>query len=60
MTKDNNIHVVHVKETSVCCNGQHQEDNIGHPQIYLEIDKKTLQVTCPYCNCVFKLQSIKK
>ena len=42
-----------VTSTTVACDGDQQEG--GHPRVYLTIDPETRKVTCPYCSKVFVL-----
>lgn len=46
---------VETDKTRVACNGG--GGALGHPNVYLEMDVKAGEVTCPYCNCVFVLKS---
>ncbi len=39
--------VVHVSGLSVACDGGGGQ--LGHPRVYLAIDRKTGHVDCPYC-----------
>ncbi len=51
MTKIHKLSVpetAYIKEDRTFCDGG--IGALGHPRVYLTIDKKTLQVECPYCN----------
>ncbi|MFY9589351.1 zinc-finger domain-containing protein [Rickettsia endosymbiont of Halotydeus destructor] len=39
--------------TSVTCAGK--EVPFDHPKVYLEIDPKKQEISCPYCSKKFKL-----
>lgn len=45
-----NIHEVF--STNIICSN---DGEIEHPKIYLKIDKKIGQISCPYCRKIFKL-----
>ena len=42
-------------KTRVACNGG--GGALGHPNVYLEMDAKAGEVTCPYCSHVFVLKT---
>ena len=47
-----NKDVIYTDNYKVKCEGQ--EDDLGHPLVYLEIKEE--QITCPYCSKIFKLK----
>lgn len=45
--------IIRTNKTHVSCSGQ--EMPFDHPVIYLEIDTKEGEITCPYCSKQFVL-----
>ncbi len=45
--------VTYTAKTKVSCTGA--DELIDHPTVYFEIDKDKREVSCPYCNKLFKL-----
>lgn len=50
--------VVDVNETAVSCEGN--AGPLGHPKVYLHIDRDTGKIQCPYCSRLFVLTSDRK
>jgi uncharacterized Zn-finger protein len=48
----NNQDIVYVENHKVKCEGQGH--GMGHPLVYLKIQKK--QIECPYCSRIFKVK----
>ena len=53
--KDGAQERIETDKTRVACNGG--GGALGHPNVYLEMDPKVGEVTCPYCSRVFVLKS---
>ncbi|MBV0899938.1 MAG: zinc-finger domain-containing protein [Wolbachia endosymbiont of Fragariocoptes setiger] len=41
--------MIQVKARRVCCSGNQNDQDLGHPKIYLELGKEEEKITCPYC-----------
>jgi uncharacterized Zn-finger protein len=46
--------VIDVKNVEVVCDGG--AEPLGHPRVFLHIDKKTNQIQCPYCSRLYVLK----
>jgi uncharacterized Zn-finger protein len=52
----NNFEICYTDTKSVSCEGRaHDYD---HPKVFLEIDPKLKEVTCPYCSKKFVLEQL--
>ena len=46
--------IIKVNEIEVVCNGG--GGALGHPRVYLHIDKVSHQIQCPYCSRLYVMQ----
>ena len=46
--------VIEVKKEEVACDGG--EAPLGHPRVYLHIDKESHKIQCPYCSRLYVLK----
>jgi len=46
--------VIAVNDMEISCNGG--GGAIGHPRVYLHIDRNTQQIQCPYCSRLYVLK----
>ena len=53
-TRDESQARIETNTSRVACNGG--GGALGHPNVYLEMDPKVGEVTCPYCSRVFVLK----
>ncbi len=47
--------VIQVHETTVACDGG--AEPLGHPRVFLHIDRYTGQIQCPYCSRLYILEA---
>ncbi|MFO1242675.1 MAG: zinc-finger domain-containing protein [Rickettsiales bacterium] len=45
--------IIKVDHSEVACDG----GTLGHPKVYLHIERETGEVTCPYCSRTFVLKN---
>lgn len=48
MTEQTAFETLYVQRTEVACDGD--AGPLGHPRVFLHIDRAIGQVTCPYCS----------
>jgi uncharacterized Zn-finger protein len=48
MTEQKAFETIRVTHTEVACDGD--AGPLGHPRVFLHIDRSIGQVTCPYCS----------
>ncbi len=46
--------VIEVQTTEVACDGE--AGPLGHPRVFLHLDKQTHRIQCPYCSRLYVLQ----
>ncbi len=47
------LEVIEVQSLEVCCDGG--GGALGHPRVYLHIDRNHGSIVCPYCSCTYVL-----
>ena len=45
---------IEVHQTEIACDGKN--GGSGHPRVYLHIDRKSGEITCPYCSRTYVLK----
>lgn len=55
MTKQKTFETVTVHEIEVACDGD--GGALGHPRVFLHIDRATGSTTCPYCSRHYVLEA---
>ncbi|MGE3713699.1 MAG: zinc-finger domain-containing protein [Alphaproteobacteria bacterium] len=46
--------VINVNSLEVACDGGNTA--LGHPRVYLHVDRDTGRITCPYCSRTYVLR----
>jgi len=46
--------IIEVKKTEVACEGD--GGTLGHPRVYLHIDRDSHEIQCPYCSRLYVLK----
>jgi uncharacterized Zn-finger protein len=46
--------ILEVQQMQVACDGG--EGTLGHPRVYLHLDKATHKIQCPYCSRLYVLK----